>query len=156
MLNLTYLDLSRAVSRYGSDSDATLFENAGLQALRGAPDVDASALRLSLALLECGVPLDGPTEIKDGPTAGQRVDASPRRLSKWLLARLGDPESISFNRSAGGAPDALRGRRGIVSFLRNGQAPGGHIALIEPATLWQVNAPVSAFVTGDVLFWPLV
>lgn len=155
MISTSYANLAKAFRVYAAKDDATLFEDTGLTRYRGGPEVSADALRLSLALHDCGVPLAGEVAITEGDAAGRRVLLNPARLAEWLSSRWGDGEVIEHDRAAGGAPSALRGRRGVAAFMRGSNAPGGHIALVEPQTLWQTGPASSGFVTDQVRFWAL-
>jgi hypothetical protein len=114
------------------------------------------AVRLSLSLLGAGIePAPGHMTVQTGKFKGRRIEQSQKRLSDFLLRRLGKPEVFpsGYKASVG-----IGDRRGIASFfhLNSETDPQGHIDLVEPATHGDLRCAGSCYWSAqEVWFWPL-
>lgn len=114
------------------------------------------AVRVSLALLGAGVEITpGHMTVKAGKFAGRRIEQGQARLSEFLRKRLGEPERFA---SGYQASTRIGQRRGIASFfhLNSGADPQGHIDLVEPATMGELQCAGACYWSAaEVWFWPL-
>lgn len=62
--------------------------------------VNTCAIRLSLALLGAGFPNPGVYPVKAGKYKGRAIETTQRRLSNFLVTRLGQPEKFKSGQSA--------------------------------------------------------
>ena len=154
MLNLNYAAVSRAYHRFAAQRDTELFESLGWGDRLGAPGYRRTdALHLSLALLSCKAPLNGPLRIQAGPLAGGLADAAANRLADGLTQHHGRPERLGADTSS--ARQALFGRRGIVAFMQHAGPNGGRIALIDGRDATAVCRRAQMSHPYEIRFWPL-
>ncbi|WP_083438748.1 T6SS effector amidase Tae4 family protein [Caldimonas brevitalea] len=115
------------------------------------------AIRVSLALIKCGVNVRGRIAIKRGDHKGNRIEPGQAKLARLLAetAYLGTPEKFKKADAEAG----IGTRKGVISFWSipgylNGT--GGHIDIISPA-LGNVQTCGSGcfWTSSDVWFWPL-
>jgi hypothetical protein len=107
-----------------------LFQWIGYPENIGNPNFsNTCAIRLSLALLGAGYPNPGTWPIKAGKYKGRAIETKQRKLAKWLVRQLGQPERFKSGREA---EDKIDGRRGIVSFFNiyGDENAQGHIAIV--------------------------
>jgi len=132
-----------------------LFAEIGWDDLIPKPEYNNTcAVRVSLALIKCGITLRGRFVIKKGRHRGKLIEPGQARLAKMLAERpyLGPPETFARD-------DALRSigsRRGVIAFWNipdymNGR--GGHIDIVTSAhdacgsdCFWSART---------IWFWPL-
>lgn len=154
MLNLTYAAVSRAYHRFATQHDTELFESLGWGDRLGAPGYRRTdALHVSLALLSCKAPLNGPLRIQSGPLAGGLADAAANRLADSLVLRHGEPERLVADVAI--ARDALFGRRGIVAFMQHAGPNGGRIALFDGRDATAACRRAQMCHPHEIRFWPL-
>jgi hypothetical protein len=114
------------------------------------------AVRVSIALLGAGIqPTPGHMSVMAGRFKGKRIEQSQKRLSDFLMKRLGRPEVYP---SGYAAWSAIRQRRGIVSFFRlNSESDmQGHIDLVEPSSSSDLKCAGTCYWSArEVWFWPL-
>ncbi|WP_230027817.1 hypothetical protein [Massilia sp. Bi118] len=67
-----------------------------------------------------GFPNPGTYPIKAGKYRGRMIETGQRRLSNWLVRHLGVPEKF---KSGQAAEQAIRTRKGIVSFFSTARPP---------------------------------
>jgi len=156
MLNLRYQAMSETYRRFNALDTAALYAELGWEDLIGKPEwANTCAVRMSIALLDCGVRLHGRIPIKSGPLAGRSVEPGQNRLSDWLVRAHGAPRIVTYDRASTHGPDELFGRRGIVSFMRLPGYPGGHIDLLDAQNGWLVCSRACYFDASEVRFWEL-
>lgn len=115
---------------------------------------DTCAVRMSLALGRCGVPLPGASmRGKAGAANGLRIEPRQQKLSDILASIWGKPEVY---RSEQNARAGIGQRRGVISFFRIGGEPGGHIDLILPGPhAWAECVRSCFFECSEIWFWSL-
>ena len=153
MLNLAIAPLCRAWHATRDVCADTLADCIG-HAARGS-DIDAGAVRLSLALLDFGIAPRGQHILRTGAHEGKRVEATAHRLAAWLAERHGAAIELDGIASGADAPAALIGQRGIVAFLPHRATPGGHISVLDGHNLGDVVNSTRGFETGRILLWTL-
>jgi hypothetical protein len=113
------------------------------------------AVRMSLALVRCGVPVPGRLRVLAGECKGKLLEPGQANLSRMLVRLWGAPEKYQ------GGPAAIKGigsRRGVISFYRlwNPRDPQGHIDMVAP---WGINDLACEedcyWLSSEVWFWPL-
>lgn len=118
--------------RLAEVSKKVLFEEIGWDDLIPNPDYDNTcAIRVSLALIKCGIHIPGRMRIRRGAHKGALIEPGQARLSKMLAmpAMLGAPEK--FDR--GGVDAGIGERSGLVAFWGiPSYNNGGHIDIISP------------------------
>ena len=134
-----------------------LFEEIGWDALADNPAFkDTCAIRMSLALIKCGMTIPGRMPIQAGPHKGKLIEPGQVKLS-LILARpsfLGKPEEF---RTAN-AETGIGTRSGIVSFYEIDPAANvrsGHIDLVSPHNNFRRCATSCYWTSRKVWFWPL-
>ena len=153
MLNLAIAPLCRAWQATHAVRPQTL--GAWVGDIARSSDVDTGAVRLSLALLDCGIAPRGQHIVRNGQHEGKRIEATAHRLAAWLAERHGAAKEFDHTGSGPDAPAALIGQRGIVAFLRHGATPGGHISVLDGHNLGAVVSRTRHFETGQILLWTL-
>lgn len=134
-----------------------LFKAIGWDDLIGNPAYENTcAIRMSLALIKCGMDIPGRLRIKRGPYKGKLIEMGQRKLSQMLAvnSRLGTPEK--FTGSA--AENAIGNRRGIVSFwhLIPGIYEHGHIDIVSaPTGRLRACGSDCYWTSKEIWFWPL-
>lgn len=156
MLNLNYATLARAYRRFSTLADADLFASLGWADRFGTPGYRRTdALHLSLALISCKAPLNGPLRVLDGPLRGGRPDAAANRLAFWLRHHQGEPERLAGEQGADVASDALATRRGIAAFMQRTGPGGGQIVLLDGRNASAVCARAQTCHPYEIHLWPL-
>jgi Type VI secretion system (T6SS), amidase effector protein 4 len=87
-----YSDLDKKDPR--NITNETLFAEIGREELSKEPEyINTCALRMSLALLKCGVPIAGRLVIKNGPYKGRKLEQGAKNLADMLAqpSYLGKP-----------------------------------------------------------------
>ena len=112
------------------------------------------AVRMSLALLKTGVPFSGRLKIKAGRFKGQYIEAGAKLLADQLMrpGAFGKPK-VYDDRSL--FKKEAFGKKGVVLFHRITGYGGGHIDLIETATLNLVCHSSCFFQCKKIWFWQL-
>lgn len=154
MLNLSYANFAKAWRHYaeldqGSLLDALGWTEAGVAELRNG------AVRTSLALLACGIPIRGSLRIEAGPLAGGKVYNGADRLADWLATHYTPPETLTLEHGLTAVADQLFARRGIVAFTQGSGPRGGLIGLLDGRCADQICATAAGKHPLDVRFWPL-
>jgi len=62
--------------------------------------LDTCAIRASIGLIGCGVPLLGRVQIHKGPFKGKWIEPGQAKLSLWLAKYWGPPEKFSKRATA--------------------------------------------------------
>jgi hypothetical protein len=154
-MRLDYDTMKRTYDEYNDHSTDELYRELGWSDLIGNPSwVNTCAIRMSLALIACGVSIPGRIRIRAGRYAGRSVEPGQNRLSDWLL-RTVQPRAQSFRNHGSTLPPAMTGRRGIVSFMRIPSYAGGHIDLVESREDWVACSRSCYFDSVEVRFWDL-
>jgi hypothetical protein len=133
-----------------------LFKSIGWQDLiNDANYANTCAIRMSLALLRCGVNVPGRMRINDGPFKGKLIEPGQAKLSAILsrTAFLGAPERYDRSHAA----RSIGGRSGIVSFFRlTRDYTGGHIDIVSPSTGGIQTCGSDCYWTSrEIWFWPI-
>ena len=142
---------ARAVKR------AELFAELGWNDLTNNPSYENTcAIRMSLALLKCGVTIPGRLRIKAGKHKGKLIEPGQAKLAGILARRsvLGEPEKFAMDRTEEGIGD----RQGIVSFFNLNplvQTPQGHIDIVYSASGVRTCGTSCFWLAKEVWFWPL-
>lgn len=92
--------------------------------------LDTCAIRTSIGLIGCGVPVKGRVKILAGPHKGKWIEPGQRYLSLWLRKYWGEPEKYRTNEIR-----RLAGRTGIISHFNirpDSPIPQGHIDVLTP------------------------
>ncbi len=156
MLNLNYATVGRAYRYFATQTDVDLFASLGWSDRFGAAGYRRSnALHLSLALIACKAPLNGPLRVFDGPLLGGRPDAAANRLSDWLQRHHGEPERIAIDQGVQAAGAALGARRGIAAFMQRSGPEGGQIAVLDSRNTPVVCTAAQICHPSEIRFWPL-
>jgi hypothetical protein len=116
--------------------------------------INTCAVRMSLALLETGVPFVGRLSIKAGKHKGKRVEPGAKLLADQLAKRtvLGTPEIFT---DPAAALKELSKKYGLVFFNKITGYDGGHIDLIEPGNANPLCNSHCYFNCKEVWFWEL-
>lgn len=111
------------------------------------------AVRMSLALIKCGVHFIGRLEVKDGPYKGRMIEPGAKLLADQLAHQraFGKPDVFAPR----DAMTRLRGKRGVILFWKITGYGGGHIDLIETTTTVQVCNSHCYFLSKEIWFWSL-
>ncbi|MGO4156936.1 T6SS effector amidase Tae4 family protein [Cupriavidus sp. YAF13] len=150
-LSLRFDDLWHAYPKPGFGDDAAqrrsrlaLFRQIGWESRVDDPACEnACAIRMSLALIECGVHVDGNDPILVGRYKGMKIETSRARLAEQLSgpAYLGAPRQMDIPNLEGLVTWT---EQGIISFDETPGCDGGHIDLLRNAWL------ASAFESHDL------
>ncbi|WP_301777580.1 T6SS effector amidase Tae4 family protein [Burkholderia sp. AU45274] len=96
-------------------SREALYQELGWQDLIQNPSyANTCAIRISVALVKCGITLRGGLVIQKGPHRGRRVEAGQARLARMLAEPAYFGKAEAFRRD-----DAVLGiaaRKGVVAF----------------------------------------
>lgn len=136
---------------------AELFRELGWDDLIGNPAYENTcAIRMSLALIKCGMYIPGRLRIKKGPYKGTLIEMGQRNLSLLLAekSRLGPPEKLKGIESE----RAIGNRSGIVSFwqLIPGVYDHGHIDIVsDPSGRLRACGSDCYWTSKEVWFWSL-
>ncbi|WP_454764136.1 T6SS effector amidase Tae4 family protein [Cupriavidus campinensis] len=133
----------------------SLFAEIGWEDLIPKPEYNNTcAIRVSLALIKCGIALRGRLAIKKGKYRGKLIEPGQARLAKMLAEPqyLGSPDKFARD-------DAVRSignRRGIIAFwsipdYMDGR--GGHIDIVTGA--YQACGSNCFWDAKTIWFWPL-
>ncbi|WP_081074798.1 T6SS effector amidase Tae4 family protein [Burkholderia cepacia] len=136
-------------------SREALYRELGRQDLITHPSYENTcAIRVSLALVKCGMSLRGGLAIQKGPHCGRRIEPGQARLARMPAepAYFGKAEAFRRNDAMAGVGN----RKGIMAFWNipgymNGR--GGHIDLIDGARA--VCGSDCYWEASGVWFWPL-
>jgi hypothetical protein len=136
-------------------SREALYQELGWEELiSNALYTNTCAIRVSLALVKCGIPLRGGLAVQKGVYRGKRIEPGQARLAKMLAEPAFFGKAEAFPRDE--AMARIGSRRGIVAFwsipgYMNGR--GGHIDILDGAhavcgsdCYWQAST---------IWFWPL-
>ncbi|MFK0380196.1 T6SS effector amidase Tae4 family protein [Pandoraea sp. NPDC090278] len=152
-IHLSFNDLWAAYPQpdHGNGADArlsrlSLFRQIGWEGRVDLPAFENTcAVRMSIALIACGVNVDGNDLILAGQYKGAKVETNRLRLSERLkgASYLGAPRAISAF-SSGAHIEIHWNERGIVSFDHMIHYDGGHIDLMRNGDL------PFAYASGDI------
>jgi len=156
MLSLNYPSFSTAYRRYAELDTGALFAALGWAEKAGMPGYSRNgAVLTSLALLACGIPLNGGVPIEAGPLAGGRVFNGANRLAEWLGMRHESPEILPMDKGLAEVAYQLHGRRGIVAFIQASGPQGGFIALSDGRNAGALCHAAETKHPQEVHFWAL-
>ncbi|WP_312951323.1 T6SS effector amidase Tae4 family protein [Superficieibacter sp.] len=95
-----------------------------------SPYYNTCAVRMSLALLKCGVPFQGRMLLKGGAFKGKKIEPGAKLLADQLVkaSAFGWPEIFHKPQEAS---QSLKNRTGVVFFNAIEGYGGGHIDLVE-------------------------
>lgn len=143
--NPSFLGAEELYRKIGYDIENLKKQNPGY--------VNTCAVRMSLALLQSGVPFVGRLKIKDGPFKGKMIEPGAKLLADQLKKPhiFGYPTLIDPKK----ATQLLSGKKGVVLFWKITGYGGGHIDLIEPINSIQVCNSGCYFSSKEIWFWPL-
>ena len=116
--------------------------------------LDTCAIRGSIGLLGCNVPVRGRMQILKGPLKGRSIEPGQQKLSVFLREYWGPPEKFKTNELF-----RLSGRCGVIShFNINPESPiaQGHFDILDPTPqdLFKC-ASKCHWGAGETWFWPL-
>lgn len=90
--------------------------------------LDTCAIRGSIALIGCGVPVKGRVPILKGPYKGKWIEPGQAKLTLWLAKYWGEPEKYKTNEIR-----KLAGRCGVIShFNIRADTRQGHFDILKP------------------------
>jgi Type VI secretion system (T6SS), amidase effector protein 4 len=116
--------------------------------------INKSALRISLALLECSLAFMGRLPISSGKHRGKFVEPGAQRLAEQLsLHTIFDQPDVFTDNDV--AKHELSLKRGVVFFQSSSGHQGGHIDLIEPGNAALLCSQHGYFNCKEIWFWPL-
>jgi hypothetical protein len=135
---------------------ADLFRAIGWDGLIDDPAYgNTCAIRGSIGLIGCNVPLKGRMQILGGPHKGKWIEPGQRSLSLWLAGYWGAPDK----KLATDALGTLAGRHGIVShFNIHPDIPGaqGHFDVLDASADDPFSCASHCFWTAqETWFWAL-
>jgi hypothetical protein len=134
-----------------------LFKELGWEDLIGNPSYENTcAIRMSLALIKCGMHIPGRLRIRKGQYKDKLVEMGQGNLSLLLAdkSRLGSPEKCKGSDAEG----AIGSRSGIVSFwqLIPGIYDHGHIDIVSaPTGRLRACGSDCYWTSKEVWFWSL-
>lgn len=154
-MSLTYMNLHAAYKEYNKSDTKTLYDNLGWSDLVDNPAWrNTCAIRMSLALLDCGVNIPGRIKIKSGEHKDKWVEPGQNKLSNWLVTHLGAPEVLPL--LPGLSLNELAQRKGIVSFMGIPSYEGGHIDIIEASEQGIYQCSRSCYFDArELRFWEI-
>jgi len=151
----SFMHLSQAYDRYQAMDTASLYKEIGWTDVIGKDAwANTCAVRLSLALLHCGVPLIGRFAIHSGPLKGQLIEIVQNRLSDQLIRLFGAPEIFGHAEARKNNYRDLFGKTGVISFMRIPDYAGGHIDLADYRQDWLCRR-ACYFDASSIRFWSL-
>lgn len=154
MLNLRYNTMKDAYDRYNAFDTDGLYRDLGWDDLIGKPEwANTCAVRMSLAIIECGARIPGRVSIKKGPHKGKLIEPGQNRLSNWLVDNYATPVRFQYDAMQPAGPSELLGKRGITSFMNMPSYPGGHIDLLQGAVDLLNCSRACYFDAAEVRFW---
>ncbi|MDB5800631.1 MAG: hypothetical protein JWL63_1570 [Rhodocyclales bacterium] len=150
-----FTQLANAYDRYQSMDTPALYKEIGWEDVIGKDAWNNTcAVRMSLALLHCGVPIIGRFAIHSGPLKGKRIEPVQNKLSDQLIRLLGEPEVFDHAEARKADYHALFGKTGIVSFMRIPDYVGGHIDVADYSSDWLCRRHCY-FDASSIRFWSL-
>ncbi len=157
MLKLSFKTLADTYAHYNAFDTAALYQDLGWDDLVNAASwANTCAVRMSLALLACGVRLEGRLKVKKGNFKGKWVEPGQNDLSNWLVRHHGSPEEFPYDPKMPTGPATLSGQRGIISFMRIPGYAGGHIDLLDASAKYLACSRACYFTADTVRFWKVV
>ncbi|GAB4062451.1 T6SS effector amidase Tae4 family protein [Uliginosibacterium sediminicola] len=116
--------------------------------------INKSAVRISLALLDCSLAFMGRLPISTGKHRGKYAEPGARRLAEQLsLHTIFDLPEVFTDGDV--AKHELSLKRGVVFFQASSSYEGGHIDLIEPGNAALLCSQHGYFNCKEIWFWPL-
>lgn len=151
-----FATLKKHYARRQDVTRAALFTEIGWEDLvKNANFENTCAIRLSLAMIKCGIALPGRMKINVGPHKGKLIEPGQAKLSAILAGRsfLGQPEKLDWSNVA----RSIGTRSGIVSFFRlSDDYPGGHIDIVSPSEGGIQTCGSDCYWTSrQIWFWPI-
>lgn len=130
-MSLSFARLEQSYRKYNQYNTAALYELLGWPDLVGKAEwSNTCAIRMSLALIESGMILDGRVKIKAGPLKDRWIEPGQNRLSNWIAKKVGPPEIYPYDKLSVDGPKEIFAKKGIVSFMNIPSYAGGHIDLL--------------------------
>lgn len=156
----TFATLAKNYPRKKLVDRAELYQEIGWEKLINDPAYhNTCAVRVSLALIKSGMPIQGRMPIKTGPYKGKLIEPGQARLAQLLThpRLLGQPKKLKPSALA----KVVGNQHGIIVFwkipdYRVGSGLGGHIDIISPATggVWACGS--SCYLdAAEIWFWAL-
>ena len=134
-----------------------LFAELGWNDLAGNPAYENTcAIRMSLALVKCGINIPGRMRVKAGTYKGKLIEPGQAKLAP-ILARpsfLGKPEKFTTEQ----AEEGIGNRQGIVSVFDVFpimQTRQGHIDLVHSAAGVRTCGTSCFWLAKELWFWQL-
>lgn len=148
--------LRKNYSRRVDVSKADLFKEIGWDSLVGDVNfANTCAIRLSLAMVKCGIALPGRMKINNGPHKGKLIEPGQAKLSAILSRQnfLGRPEKFDWSNAA----RTIGTRSGVISFFQlSDDYPGGHIDIVSPNEGGIQTCGSDCYWTSrQIWFWPI-
>lgn len=134
-----------------------LFEEIGYDLndlLKQNPNYEKTcAIRMSLALLKCGVPFSGRLKIKAGDLTGSTLEPGAKLLADQLnrATLFGKPIFVD----PVDLPTKIAGQKGVIFFWKIFGYGGGHIDLIESSNASPICHSACYQLCKEIWFWPL-
>lgn len=159
-MKITYLTLSKNYSRKKLVEKDQLFEEIGWDSLiKDQTYSNTCAIRVSLALIKSGVPIQGRIPIKKGKFKGKFIEPGQAKLANQLATKayLGKPKIFKpkdINKVVGN-------KHGIIVFWKIpgysiGNSLGGHIDIISPSDGGHWECGSACYMdAAEAWFWEL-
>lgn len=153
-MRFTFKALTEGYDRYNKLDTKALYESLGWNDLIGKPEwANTCAVRMSLALLECGVNVQGRVRINDGVHKGKMIEPGQNRLADYIARHvLGEPVKYDRKTFFETAYREVWNQTGIISFMRIPAYAGGHIDVLDARGDWQCRRSCY-FSASEVWFW---
>lgn len=153
----TFINLRANYSSQSAVTQNELFQELGWEDLIGKPEyMNTCAIRVSLALIKCGVKLEGRMPVNKGPFKGKLIEPGQAKLANMLTSAtlFGEPEKFATSE----AERDIGSRQGLLAFWRipsymNGN--GGHIDILLPSTGVKVCGSGCFWTSSQVWFWEM-
>ncbi|MFE8100781.1 T6SS effector amidase Tae4 family protein [Brenneria goodwinii] len=142
-----YISREQLFTEIGYDASVLIRSNPGY--------MNTCAVRMSLALLKCGVFFTGRLPVKAGPYKGKKIEPGAKLLADQLYKEsvFGKAEIYVDIRQTG---QKLKNRKGVIFFNNIADYNGGHIDLLEPVgdNIMQCNSNCYTD-CKEIWFWEL-
>ena len=155
VLKSNYYSSNELQSDYVSATD--LYAEMGIdheQLMKQSPAyINTCAARVSLALLKSNVSFVGRLSVKSGKYTGKKIETGAKLLADQLMRPevFGAPELYTPTNFL----QKIKGKKGVVLFWKIVGYGGGHIDLIDAATVNAVCSSGCYYQSKEIWFWPL-